>query len=148
MDILQDHLLTVIIFSPVVAGLFIMLMPGDAKNLIRRLAFIFSLVVLGLILYAWFEYDRVDSGMQFEAFAEWFPSIGANYHIGIDGISLPMLLLTGILTPIAILASFGIEYRVNVYMALFLLMESAMIGVFISLNTVLFYIFWEEDKKN
>ena len=88
MELFQDHLLSIIIFSPLLAAFFLLLMPGDSKNLIRRLAFVFSLITLGLILYAWFEYDRTQSGLQFEEIVEWFPSIGSSYHVAIDGISL------------------------------------------------------------
>jgi NADH-quinone oxidoreductase subunit M len=143
MDIFQDHLLTIIIFSPLLASLFLLLMPGDSKNLIRRLAFVFSLITLGLILVAWFGYDRNDSGLQFEEIATWFPSIGSSYHVAVDGISLPMILLTGILTPIAILASFGIKERVKMYMVLFLILQTALLGVFASMDLVIFFIFWE-----
>ncbi len=143
MDIFQDHLLSIIIFSPLLAASLLLLMPGDSKNLIRRLALVFSLITLGLILVAWFEYDRNDSGLQFEEFALWFPIIGSNYHIAVDGISLPMMLLTGILTPIAILASFGIKERVKMYMVLFLILQTAMLGVFASMDLIIFFIFWE-----
>ena len=143
MDIFQDHLLTIIIFSPLLASLFLLLMPGDSKNLLRGLAFVFSLITLGLILVAWFGYDRNDSGLQFEEIATWFPSIGSSYHVAVDGISLPMILLTGILTPVAILASFGIKERVKMYMVLFLILQTAMLGLFASMDLVIFFIFWE-----
>jgi NADH-quinone oxidoreductase subunit M len=74
---------------------------------------------------------------------EWFPAIGASYHMGIDGISLSMWLLTTLLTPIAILASFNIAERVRMYMVLFLIMETAMLGLFASLDLMVFFIFWE-----
>jgi NADH-quinone oxidoreductase subunit M len=85
----------------------------------------------------------VDAGIQYETIVDWFPSIGSSFHIGIDGISLAMLLLTAILTPLAILASFEIEENVKIYMFLFLLMESAMMGLFASLDLIIFFIFWE-----
>ena len=109
MDAILNNLLILTIFSPVVASLFIFVMPDDAKNTIRRLALIFSLVPLVLGLVMWFNYDRVDAGLQFETILPWFPSIGSSFHIGIDGISLAMVLLTVILTPLAILASYEIE---------------------------------------
>ena len=130
MDFIQDNILNLVIFSPLLASFFILLLPGDAKNTIRRLALIFSLVPLLLVLVMWFTYDRFDAGIQFEYVHEWFPMLGSSYHVGVDGISLTMLLLTTILTPLAILASFGIEQRVNIFMALFLLMEAAMLGLF------------------
>jgi NADH-quinone oxidoreductase subunit M len=143
MDLFQDNLLTLIVFSPLAAAFLILLLPEDAKDAIRRLALIFSLFTLALILVAWFNYDRVDAGLQFEVFAEWFPAIGANFHLGVDGISLPMLLLTGILTPLAILASFGINDKVKMYMVLFLALETGMLGLFVAMDLMIFFVFWE-----
>lgn len=143
MDAILNNLLILTIFFPVVASLVIFILPDDAKNTIRRLALIFSLVPLALALIMWFSYDRVDAGMQYETILPWFPSIGSSFHIGLDGISLAMVLLTTILTPLAILASFEIEENVRTYMFLFLLMETAMLGLFASLDLIIFFIFWE-----
>ena len=108
MEPFLDNILVYIIFSPLLAAGLLLVLPRDEKSLLRWLALIFSLGTLALILVAWFNYDRVDAGFQFQFVAEWFPQLGSSFHVGADGISLPMLLLTGILTPIAILASFGI----------------------------------------
>lgn len=146
MDFIQDNLLNLIVFFPLLAALVVFVLPEDEKNLIRRLAFVLSLVPLVLVLIMWFTYDaqyRYAGGFAFEVQAEWFPAIGASYHMGIDGISLTMFLLTTILTPIAILASFDIEEKVRMYMTLFLLMETAMLGLFAALDLMIFFIFWE-----
>ncbi|MDX1415650.1 MAG: NADH-quinone oxidoreductase subunit M [Candidatus Promineifilaceae bacterium] len=143
MDFLQDNILNLVIFFPAVSALVIFLLPEDAKDTIRRLALVFSLVPLGLVVYMWLTYDRFDAGIQFEYIHEWFPALGSSYHVGVDGISLTMLLLTVILTPLAILASYGINERVRVYMALFLIMETASLGLFASLDLMIFFIFWE-----
>ena len=143
MDAILNNLLILTIFFPVVASLFIFVLPDDAKNTIRRLALILSLVPLVLVLVMWFNYDRVDAGIQYEVMLPWFPSIGSSFHIGIDGISLAMVLLTVILTPLAILASYEIEENVRTYMFLFLLMETAMLGLFSSLDLIIFFIIWE-----
>jgi NADH-quinone oxidoreductase subunit M len=143
MDFLQNNLLTIVIFFPLLASFFIFLLPSDAKKTVRWLAFILSLVPLALTLVLWFNYDRVDAGFQYEQFAVWFPAIGANFHIGLDGISLAMFLLTTILTPLAILASFNVDSNPRMFMALFLLMETAMLGLFSSLDLIIFFIFWE-----
>jgi NADH-quinone oxidoreductase subunit M len=143
MDFVQDNILNLVIFFPALAAFLIFLLPEDAKDTIRRLAFIFSLVPLLLVVYMWFTYDRFDAGIQFEYIHEWFPALGSSYHVGIDGISLTMLLLTAILTPLAILASFGINDRVRIYMALFLIMETASLGLFSALDLMIFFIFWE-----
>lgn len=143
MDFLQHNLLTLIVFSPLLAALLIFLLPDDEKTLIRRLALLLSLVPLGLGIWAWVSYNRLNPGIQFETQLPWFPAIGASYHIGADGISLAMILLTVILTPLAILASFNIEEKVKMYMVLFLVMQTAMLGLFASLDLIIFFIFWE-----
>ena len=143
MDVILDNLLILTIFFPLAASLVIFALPDDAKDTARRLALLFSLVPLVLVLVMWFNYDRVDAGIQFETLLPWFPSIGSSFHIGIDGISLAMMLLTTLLTPLAILASFEIEENVRTYMFLFLLMETAMLGLFASLDLIIFFIFWE-----
>ncbi len=143
MDLIQNNILNLTLFFPVLAALVIFVLPEDEKNLIRRLAFIFSLVPLVFVLIMWFNYDRADAGFQFVVQQEWFPAIGASYHMGIDGISLSMFLLTTILTPLAILASFNIEDKTRMFMFLFLIMEAAMLGLFASLDLMIFFIFWE-----
>lgn len=143
MDVLLDNILLFIIFSPLLAGLFILVLPGDEKSTIRWLAFVFSLITLAFVIVAWLNYDRVDAGIQYEIAQEWFPQIGASFHIGVDGISLPMLLLTAILTPLAILTSFNIDEKTKIYMVLFLLLEAAMLGLFVSLDLIIFFVFWE-----
>lgn len=143
-DLLQsDIFISLVVFFPALAALIVFLMPNDDKALIRRLSFILSLVPLVLVLLMWFNYDRVAADFQFVVNAEWFPAIGAGYHMGIDGITLPLFLLTVILTPISILASFSIEDNVKMYMVLFLIMETAMLGLFASLDLIIFFIFWE-----
>jgi NADH-quinone oxidoreductase subunit M len=143
MDFLLDNILQITIFFPLVASLAILLLPDDARATIRRLAFVFSLVPLILTLIMWFNYDRVHAGIQYETIAPWFPSIGSSYHVGLDGISLAMFLLTTVLVPLSILASFDIADRTRMFMFLFLLMETAMLGLFASLDLIIFFIFWE-----
>ncbi len=143
MEFLQENLLTLVIFSPAIAGLIIFLLPEDEKTLIRRLALVFSLIPLVLTLVMWLNFDRVNAGTQFETMAEWFPAVGASYHIGVDGISLSLILLTTILTPLSILASFSIDERVRMYMVLFLALETGMIGLFAALDLMIFFVFWE-----
>lgn len=145
MEFLLDNILTLTVFTPLAAALIIFLLPDDEKTLIRRLAFIFSLIPLALTLVMWLDYNanyRV-AGMQYEVMAEWFPAINSSFHMGVDGISLPMILLTVILTPLAILASFNIEDKVKMYMGLFLALETGMLGLFASLDLIIFFIFWE-----
>ena len=140
---LPDSFISYLVFSPLAAALLIFLLPDDEKSLIKRLALALSFVPLALGLVAWFSFDRANPGMQFEIMAPWFTALGASYHMGLDGISLAMVLLTVILTPLAILASFNINENIKMYMVLFLALETGMLGLFASLDLMIFFIFWE-----
>ncbi len=143
MDFITNNLLTLIVFTPLVGSVLIMLLPRENKPLLRWAAFVFSLVPAVLSILLWFMYQPDIGGFQFEVYAPWFPTINAGYHVGVDGISVAMILLTGILTPLAILISFSIEEHVQAYMALFLLLEMGMMGVFVALDLIIFFVFWE-----
>jgi NADH-quinone oxidoreductase subunit M len=138
----QNVLLTWILFLPTFGALLLLMIPGRLKEVHRWLALLISLFPLGLTLYVWSQFQP-GSAFQFEEQAKWFSAINASYHVGIDGISLPMVLLTVLLTPLSILASFGISDRVKAYMILFLLLETGMLGVFMALDLLLFFVFWE-----
>ncbi len=143
MEFVNDHLLTLILFSPAILAGVMVFFPSGEVGLLRWTAFIGSLVTLGLSVLLWYGYDPQQAGFQFVERAIWYPTINSSYHVGIDGISLPMVLLTTLLTPLAILASFGIEDRVKSYMILFLLLETGMLGVFVSLDLLIFFVFYE-----
>jgi len=134
-------LLSLVIWLPIVGGVFV-LMSGDTGA--RRLALTFAVAtfVLSLLLYGGF--DTSTAQMQFTEFQPWLPSFNVNYHLGIDGIALPLILLTTFVTVLVIIAGWeSIQYRVAQYMAAFLILEGIMIGVFCALDAVLFYVFWE-----
>ncbi|MFQ5407017.1 MAG: NuoM family protein [Anaerolineales bacterium] len=143
MQFIADHLLTLILFAPLAGAVAVMLTPGDQKRAVRWVALLGSLVPLGLAITLWFSYNATGGGFQFEEQATWYAAINASYHLGVDGISVPMILLTTLLVPLGILTSFGIEDRVKVFMALFLMLESGMLGVFMALDLILFFLFWE-----
>jgi NADH-quinone oxidoreductase subunit M len=140
-----NHLLSLILFAPLAAALIVLIIPKDQPTAIRWAAFLGSLVPLGLALYAWLRFNSAAAGFQFQ-FQEnyqWFSVINATYHLGVDGISLPMVLLTTFLTPLALLFSFNITDRPKAFMVLFLMLETGMLGVFLSLDLILFFLFWE-----
>lgn len=143
MEIVSDYLLTFILFSPVVIALILMLLPRDQVGLIRWTAFILSFIPLGLSIALWLGFNSEQPGFQYQEQAIWYAPINSSYHLGVDGISLTMVLLTTLLTPLAILASFSITDRVKAYMMLFLMLETGMLGVFLSLDLLLFFVFWE-----
>ncbi|NLG71649.1 MAG: NADH-quinone oxidoreductase subunit M [Chloroflexi bacterium] len=143
MDFIFNHLLTLILFTPVLGAVILLFLPKEQVNLIRWTALILSFIPLALTLVLWFNFDPNLPGFQFEEQAVWYEAINSSYHLGVDGISLTMVLLTTLLTPLAILASFSVGDRVKSYMILFFLIELGMLGVFVVLDLLLFFVFWE-----
>jgi len=138
-----DNLLLLILFVPTLAALIILFLPNGENKLFRWFALGASLIPLALSVYAWFSFDANQPGFQFESSYTWYEAIGSRLHLGVDGLSLTMVLLTTLLTPLAILASFSITDRVKAYMMLFLLLETGMLGVFMALDLLIFFVFWE-----
>ena len=143
MDFVTNNLLTLILFSPTLVALVILFLPKGEKKLIKWVAFLGSLIPFGFTLLLWFSFKKDIPGFQFETQSLWYAAIGSSFHLGVDGLSLTMVLLTTLLTPIVILASFNINERVKPYMILFLLLETGMLGVFLSLDLLIFFVFWE-----
>jgi NADH-quinone oxidoreductase subunit M len=143
MDLLSTHLLTLILFSPLAVAAILVFLPREEETLIRWVAFLGSLVPLAFSLALWFGFQPGQPGFQFEEQAAWYPVINSSYHLGVDGLSLTMVLLTTLLTPLCILASFTIRDRVKAFMILFMMLETGMLGVFLSLDLLLFFVFWE-----
>jgi len=143
MEFINEHLLTFILFTPVLSAIILILIARDQDKLIRWLAFALSLIPLILSIYLWVNFDPNVPGFQFEEIYTWYGPINASYHVGVDGISLTLVILTTLLTPLSILASFGIKQGVKIYMVLFFLLEMGMLGVFLSLDLLIFFIFWE-----
>jgi len=131
------------LFTPVLAALVIILLPREQETLIRWVAFVLSFIPLFFTLYLWINFNPNQPGFQYQERVVWYAPINSDYHVGVDGISLTMVLLTTLLTPLAILASFSIKDQVKAYMILFFLLEMGMLGVFLSLDLLLFFVFWE-----
>jgi len=140
---IESYLLSLILFTPTLGAAVVMLIPRERVQAIRWTAFFASLVPLGLSVWLWIAYRPGEPGFQFEQQVTWYAAINASYHLGVDGISVPMVLLTTLLTPLALLISWSITDRVRTYMALFLLLETGMLGVFLALDLFLFFVFWE-----
>ncbi len=144
MNFLSIPLLAWLLFIPVLGGLLLLLIPSSKVRVIQISALIFSLIPLGLSIFLWANFQQQSEAMfQFEMNLPWFPAIHSSLHLGIDGISLVMVLLTTLLTPLGILTSFNIKINVKMFMALFLLLETGILGVFLSLDLLLFFLFWE-----
>lgn len=143
MDFINNYLLSLILFLPVLVALVIFFLPRDETKLIRWTALVGSLFPLALSLVLWVSFDADVKGFQFEEQYTWYEAINSTLHLGVDGLSLTMVLLTTFLTPLAILASFTISDRVKAYMMLFLFLETGMLGVFMALDLLIFFVFWE-----
>jgi len=141
---LEFWILTIITFFPLVGILILLLIEGSRHNLIKIIAFIVSVLNAIFSLYIYFNFDPGSSSMQFSISKQWIESLGISYHLGIDGISLFLVLLTTFLTPLSILSSWSaITQKIKGYYISMLLLETGMIGVFVSLDLFLFYVFWE-----
>ncbi len=139
-------LLSVIIFLPLLGGIIIFFIKEDevTSNNIKWSALLTSIGTFILSLILWFQFDYTNASYQFEEKFRWFDDFKFFYHVGVDGVSLFMILLSTFLTPICILASWNnIKIRVKEYMLSFLFLETVMIGMFASIDILLFYIFFE-----
>ena len=140
-------LTTLMIFLPLAGGL-LLLFVGDAdeagRGRVRAISMAFALAALAVSAAVYAGFRENFAGMQFIERAEWIPRFGISYYVGLDGISLPLILLTTFLTPIVLLYSWNeVEKRVRLYHMALLFLETAMLGVFVSLDFFLFYVFWE-----
>ena len=139
-----DHALNLITYLPLFGALALLLLDKEKKTLIMQAATGVALLDFLLSVPLFFLYDASQGGFQFQNKTSWIPSIGVQYYVGIDGISLLLLLLTTFLGVISILSSWtAITERVKEYYVFMLVLQTGMLGVFISLDFFLFYIFWE-----
>lgn len=137
-------LLSFVIWFPILGGIAVLFVgddsPARAKTLaltVAILTFLISLPLFGL-------FDPSTAAMQFQEFLPWIPALSVNYHVGVDGFSMPLILLTAFMTVLVVIAGWEvIQYRISQYMAAFLIMEGLMIGVFAALDAILFYVFFE-----
>ena len=139
-------ILSLTIFLPLLGAVVILLIKDDENSInnIKKVALLTSVGVFLLSLFIWLQFDNSNPGYQFQEKFRWFNDFNFYYHIGIDGISLFMVILSTFLTPLCILASWeSIKKRVKEYMIAFLILETVMIGMFSSVDILLFYIFFE-----
>jgi len=140
---MKAYWLSLVVFFPVLGALLILFMPAAAMERIRRVALVTSLVEFGLALPLYFWFNPAFAGMQFLERQVWISSPLILYQIGLDGLSLVLVLLTAFLTPLAVLASWPITKRVKEFFLMLLVLETGMLGVFVALDLFLFYVFWE-----
>ncbi|GIL09374.1 MAG: oxidoreductase [Chloroflexota bacterium] len=141
--ILGMDVLSFLVVAPALAAVIMLLLPSEPKFIGRWVALLLSLAIGAVAVAVFVSYDSTAVGYQFEMKVPWFDLLGASWHVGIDGVSAVMVLLTGILTPLAVLVSWEIEDRVNMHMALILFFATGLMGVFVALDLMIFFVFWE-----
>ena len=143
----EKSAITLAVFLPALGAVVIAMVPKEQDRLVRTLGILFSgaALVVGIVMLFGFNYGAQD-GLQFELKASWISTIDANYHVGIDGISLPLFELTLLLSFLCAVYTYRIlppPGRPKAFLALVLLLETGMAGTFIAFDLVLFFIFWE-----
>ncbi|MGH2813891.1 MAG: complex I subunit 4 family protein, partial [Actinomycetota bacterium] len=147
MDWFDDSALTLAVFLPLLGAVVVAVLPRERDGLIRGAALGFTglALLVGVGMLARFDY-RAGAAMQFEVARSWIPSIGAGYHVGVDGIALPLLVLSLLLSLLCVVYSWKIlpePRNPKAFLALLLLLETGMNGTFVALDLVLFFVFWE-----
>jgi len=141
----ESNILSLSIWVPIAAGILVLAAGSDQRaGMTRWLALLGSIAGFLVTLPLYTRFDRADGGFQFQEGYNWIPSFNIHYHLGVDGIAVPLILLTSFTTMIVVLAGWEvIQKRIAQYMAAFLIMSGLMIGVFSALDGILFYVFWE-----
>ena len=140
----SGKMLSILIWLPIAAGIVVLLLGEGRIAIARWVALAASVATLALCVPLWHQFDITTPALQFVEDVSWIPALNAWYHLGIDGIALPLIVLTAFTTPLVVIAAWTtIEKRPNQYFAAFLVMEGLMIGVFSAADALLFYVFWE-----
>ncbi len=137
--------LTVITFLPLLGAIVTAALPKANLRAIKFSAAGFSLVTFLISVALFLQFNQSSSELQFVEKVPWIPQLGISYFMGVDGLNLPMVVLTTLLTLLAVLASWNIQIRHRLYFALLLVLETGVVGVFTSLDLLLFFLFWEVE---
>lgn len=135
--------LSVIVFTPIVTAIILLLIPADRKNEIRLVALMAAVITLVLSIWSYFSYDMAAGGYQFVTQVPWLPQFGISYHVGVDGISLPLVVLTGVVIFTGVLISWGIDDRPREFFAFLFILATGVFGVFVSLDLFQLFFFYE-----
>jgi NADH-quinone oxidoreductase subunit M len=136
-------ILSLIIFIPLIGGILVLFLPKDKDRQIKITATTIAAIPVILTGIVWLLFDKTTSQIQFAEKIDWIPALGISYFVALDGLGLPLVIITAILSFLSLTISWNINLRVKEYFALFLILETGMLGVFMALDLFLFYIFWE-----
>ncbi|MCK4578570.1 MAG: NADH-quinone oxidoreductase subunit M, partial [Candidatus Marinimicrobia bacterium] len=137
------YVLTILVFLPVLGAAVILLVPKGRGTWYRWIGAAFTGLQLLFAVWLYAAFDTSTSAFQFTQLAVWIEQFDINYHMGVDGLSMPMVFLTALLSFVSVIASWNITKAPRGYFSLFLLLDAGMMGVFVSLDFFLFYVFWE-----
>lgn len=140
---MEFPVLSALVLTPALGAAVLMLIPERRRELIRPLGVVLALLPLPLAGWLYADFERGAAGFQYVERAPWIDRLGVEWHLGVDGISLLLVVLTTVLVPVALGASMGIDHRVKLFAAMTLLLEAGLIGVFLSLDLFLFFVFFE-----
>jgi NADH-quinone oxidoreductase subunit M len=140
---MEFPILSVIVFTPILAGLLILLIPAERKAEVRVAALAAATLAFGLSVWAYFSYDQAAAGYQFVESYQWIPALGISYKVGVDGMNLPLVLLTGLVIFTGVLISWGIDDRPREFFAFLFILATGVFGVFVSLDLFMLFFFYE-----
>ncbi|MDF1500941.1 MAG: NADH-quinone oxidoreductase subunit M [Anaerolineales bacterium] len=136
-------LLSIIVFTPITFGVLLLFFPAENHRAIRVTALIGATIALGASVFAYFSYDQAAAGYQFIEKVPWIPTFGISYHVGVDGMNLPLVLLTGVVMFTGVLISWGIDDRPRDFFAFLFILATGVFGVFASLDLFQLFFFYE-----
>ncbi|MDD5660133.1 MAG: NADH-quinone oxidoreductase subunit M [Actinomycetota bacterium] len=137
------NILSALVFLPILGLILVMVLPKSAAGKAKVVSLVFAVLTVITAAYIWITFDKTNPSMQFVEKYSWVKGVNIYYHLGVDGISLPIVVLICILTVLGILVSWNTDNKPKAFFALLLLLQTGMLGVFLSLDFILFYIFWE-----
>ena len=140
---MQFPILSVIVFTPIIAAVLILFIPGERKSEIRVAALAAATFALILSVWAYFNYDVAVGGYQFVEKYPWLPMVGISYHVGIDGMNAPLVLLTGVVMFTGVLISWGIDDRPREFFVFLFILATGVFGVFVTLDLFMLFFFYE-----
>ena len=136
-------ILSFIVFTPIAAGMLLLLFPAERKTEIRVTALAAATIALGLSVWTFLAYDQAAGGYQFIEKVSWIPALGVSYHVGVDGMNLPLVLLTGVVMFTGVLISWGIDDRPREFFAFLFILATGVFGVFVALDLFMLFFFYE-----